>query len=973
MVGFIPHRRFASERSLHQEQRLLRFAVDPESGANVPDLPERVPAVNVPEMTAAERDKFARAMATPDAGGRGGGADHGGEGGGGGGGGGHEGGGEHGEGGALTPHGIVTAIDHKMHEIHDLREKFKDKKLRKHLDSSEDKALWAEYGGFVESIDNMLRDMKTELEPLDKWAAGEMDPESFLTWMIHTQPEGPLTKAEKVEMENVFFRGRQNEIESEMAQLQTQMGSGTLSPKESDRAGHRMAELRRETAALQQRHDNNLRRIENPPDDTLLVEGPTDPKAVTRADDRDFASARSDAVVELRSLMKQWPTANQSDRLVLVQEAMAIPAIGLFIQQKLRRAQNALKRIDEEMERKKVAEVVGEVKRRAGGDEVKKDLSYAPHTNKDLSGFAPISAFKAAIGTVGLKFYSVKGVMEGFHLWWEAWKGALHKYHHREGSMFANFLGKATQNVPFGEEVFTELEQNDDKANDEVKDTFKEILTKRDVDFKALVDGPNSELARNINDYNRTRAILEYAASRGWLYDLDQGSQEHFFGKHIHDLVPHEWDHNRVKNYVSKLTTEQNQGKKAEQEKYHQRYFNVNSTDVFVKLMEEELTKVNMWGAMGILQRSLERGLWGEVSPWHAVALIRQMQSNKLLQRYITVDFIDQFGNKSLYNSFGRWSGNVTKLTRKQWYRAIQESVRSGRTLDIKNVVDIDSGKTMQSVDVFIRAENALEGIYGKKYGELSAADKKEFDQKLAQFLSGSIVEKNGKRTSIFTSKFSDWTDKDVGQGQIKIADEDEDYYRNGTFHNPSETTTLADSTVMEQIFSVTGNGQFDNETRARFAADSIVTMIEDFEEKGMTTERAQFIRITRRKMTQWFQRYVADARASAVAFQKMLRPHHNADRRTEYIVLEFVRNEIIDLNTIASGLHLQGKLLSENILAQCNVYAHKLPPKLQGQLRTIMAGLTPEQRQSIKKVEESVRSGNVEAPPSKGHSEGAH
>lgn len=979
MVGFFTHRRFASERSPHQEHRLLRFAKTGETGSEGGGM-EQMPAGANPDIlkqlealtggTRGAVQQNIRAMASADSGGHGGGHDGHEEGGHDGG---HEGGDDHGghgehgheQGPTLRASTVLHDIEHKEHELHDMLHKFDDENLQNQL-QKEEFGTWSTSRNFVNTLGDMLRDAKEEIAVLAKWEKGELDPEDFLVWMLESKPEPAMNQQQRLEAEKHIYEAQKTDIDKEIHTIEGQLQGQRFGPPA---VLAQLDALKKQRSQIWKQYEKNVKQIryEKP----LLVEDPSAP--ATSGDAKDFESLRSDAVVELRSLIQKWRTANYSDRVQMAAEAMAIPAIFAFVQKKLRRAKAGIERINNALEQGTgddgigpVKPILTEVEGRGGGQGGNKEVKYDPHMESHGGGITHL--YKEFQHATGLKLYSIKGIMEGFHLWYEAYHGALHKFHHREGSMLAHFMGKATAKLPFGTDVEIELEANDDKANDEVKDTYKEILTKRNVNFRALIEGPESELSRNIKDYNRTRAILEYAASRGWLYDLDQGSTDHFFGRHIHDLVPHEWDHNRVKNYISKLTTEQNQGKKAEQEKYHQRYFNVNSTDVFVKLMEEELDKVNMWGAMGILQRSLERGLWGHVAPWHSVVLIRAIQKNPLLQRYMTIDVLDQFGNKSLYNSYGRWSGNVTKLTRKQWYKAIQESLRSGTPLDLKNVKD-DEGKTMQGVDVFLRAEKEIEKLYGP-YRNLDATLKKKFDEDLALFISGGIIERNNKKVSIFSSKFDDWTTKDVGQGQIKIGDEDEDYFRNGMYHQPAETTTTADEVVFTQIFEVTGNGQFEHETRAKFTADSIITMLEDFEEKGMKAEKNKYSSILRRKLRSWFNRYVSDARASAAAFQKMLRPHYKSDVRTPYVVLEFVRNHLLDLDVIAGSLDLPGFQLAANILAQCEKYQDKLDPELRSKLNGILSSLSPEHKKKVDSARGLVRTEGAggSAAPAGGH-----
>ncbi len=456
-----------------------------------------------------------------------------------------------------------------------------------------------------------------------------------------------------------------------------------------------------------------------------------------------------------------------------------------------------------------------------------------------------LGSFAGIKKNLGIEFYSINELIETVNKLTEAYLESHKQHSSLKTDVLAKQFGTLVSLLPWGgKDVPHNLESQLDAANDKVKDHHVEHLTKLNKSYMQLF-APHGELEHNAHDGNLARGVLEYAASRGWLYDIDlhdPGSRDangflvirgEGASYSLRDLVPRDWSDAKVMDYETRLSEMQNKGKDAETEKYYKRYYTNDVAPKFVDLMVEELGNVNVWAARGIMKRALERILHGDISPFLIIRVLRQLQENPVLRRRVPKDVLDQMGALALYNSY------YTTGWLKAEDQTIFEWTKTGNKDDLSFGGKFFFGTHLQMAkDEILHAASPRT----KKYFTEDANGKLEFDHLLARFFSGNVVTVDGHKFSIFSEKYKDYRDKDKSgimqyQGNVDAGKEDEDTVRENAYTSAfSESVTLPSVNAFNSYLDQS-NGHFRHESRAKFYMASIIDAYEYYKEEAVTAE----------------------------------------------------------------------------------------------------------------------------------------
>jgi hypothetical protein len=263
-----------------------------------------------------------------------------------------------------------------------------------------------------------------------------------------------------------------------------------------------------------------------------------------------------------------------------------------------------------------------------------------------------------------------------------------------------------------------------------------------------------------------------------------------------------------------------------------------------------------------------------------------------------------------------------------------------------------------------------MEEAMGKPYASMSEDEQKDLDHNIAKFISGETVKVNGKSVTIFDKAFNYWTTPNKGQGDMKVGEEDEDYFRQGMYGNPAETTTTADATVVQQIFRLTGSGAFTTESRAKFATASMVRQQMDLRKAGRQAEADNFTRIVRKKFSPWVKQWAADSR-SAPATQVKLdigMPSELNEVQDRELLLSLVERGFIELKDIAAGVNKEANNLGRFLLCQTILWSKDPAQKRQAKEIADQLGKNDEAiKKAIETTIRQLQSGDVAAPEPSG------
>lgn len=610
----------------------------------------------------------------------------------------------------------------------------------------------------------------------------------------------------------------------------------------------------------------------------------------------------------------KWGTLNQSDRLTIV---------SLFMENGLLKGS---------ME--KILEIIGE-----GTDQVHRALHHGEDAIKKEIDTVEKGAYPkelpAARGyltrimniprQVGIEFYSVYDLVDGVKLTIKSYKDAFEDRKHRKSALVATQFGKVIRHLPFGEDVNIVIERNLDSAEDEIKGKYLEYLKRRRPEFTELIDENHGEIAMNLHDKNRTRAILEYAASRGWLYDLDRtvdAKQKFILGYPLEDLVPTEWDDTRRMNYWMTLRSENAGGVDHEIKHGHELVRDNENTPFFVHEIAHELHHGNIWGAVGIAERAIERGLWAEVSPWLTTTFMRAMRENPVIRKYMGLTALDRIGGLSLYRSaftLGQFKGDRNTLN--IWLRRDDTDIKKAGML----------GETIALIEEDIKSKSHLDFT--------SEKGKEDLDHRVALVLAGHTLKlDNEKVVTIFDERYKDYRHGPAitKQGDLSpgVEKEDPDYFTQIC------ENIMAGQPVVAQIMARTGQGTFRNDIKTGFYTGHLVSLYLDLKEKGAdnpTIDKAaeNFRKEMGEKMSHWMSEDPLGDSRSPGLHRAVMRGDFRVENKP--ILNTLLLNGFIDVEVLMRAILKEenGKALADQILRENAINVRK--PELYDRLKAIV------------------------------------
>jgi hypothetical protein len=542
---------------------------------------------------------------------------------------------------------------------------------------------------------------------------------------------------------------------------------------------------------------------------------------------------------------------------------------------------------------------------------------FEKETSETKSGESTglLEAIKNVPSSMGMKFYSIEEIILAGKSVIDAYKESYRQKQQLNAATLSKQMGKMIKFLPWAGDVQQILDKELDSKNDEIKSKYADYLKSRNASYDELFD-PKGELMRNRNDGNRARGVLEYAAHRGWLYDIDLGTkaQDAHNGFTLTDgtiisfwnLVPKDWDDTRTKDEYSKFITAQNSGKREESEKYYNRYYNVNKAKDFVDLVHEELKKHNLWAVQGIIKRSIERGLAGEVASWHAVTIMQYLEQDPVTRRIATQDWYDQIGNLSFYR---------TSFTLGE-YKWDRDSLMEWRKRNLANTGTVDISDAGVLGNIVSRVRRDILNRSGQSFNPENPDDQKKLNQYIAQVLSAQVTKVGSEQFSIFDDRYNDYRTGDVirGQGATHpgVKEEDPDYFTHIADNH------LAGDVPVAEILERTGQGEFRHKDKAMNYVGNIIMSYRKHRHEGFVAPAENLRKEMGHKITKWmWESTLGDSRAPGLDKMLIKGKHEMAGRPA---LNSLITEGFIDIAPIiiayergAGGKALAGQLLQND------------------------------------------------------------
>ena len=536
--------------------------------------------------------------------------------------------------------------------------------------------------------------------------------------------------------------------------------------------------------------------------------------------------------------------------------------------------------------------------------------------------------FQSIKEDLDIEFYSPKEIFEAFTQVKEALEETWRQKRQIKSSGLAKQIGSIAKYLPHASDADRILRGNQEKKNDEVKNQYKEFLNapSQQPNFPDTL-GPGGELERNAHDPNRARAVLEYSADRGWLYDItDHFADKTLLGRfHIPDLMPKEWEKKERDSFFFGLVFANQAGTNKQAEAGKNFVHSRTKEGEFIDALTAALNDKDLWFAKGIMERAFEKGLTGEISPWMATTVMRKMREDKEFRRIVPISWLDEIGKIAAYSP----APTLGKIKFEK--DAIRDGARRTAGRDLDSTAELGNfGRVVQDIRDEILSKDA--SLAPTSPDETKRKDQeKNLDRLIAQVLATQTVKlSNGKIVTIFSEKYDDYNSGFGGeQGQSKIGDLDEDFYRNRS------EIMLSDKNMIEQILLPTGDGDFADKTRAGHFLSRAIEVLLEFDElikastdaqekRELTRAKTRFRDTFGQKIEAWLLTRLDSSRASTLATQTLgkstVLSGNTVPRQGEYAVLALLKMRIIGLKNVRESYlkGWQGKAFAERVLQQC-------------------------------------------------------
>jgi hypothetical protein len=525
--------------------------------------------------------------------------------------------------------------------------------------------------------------------------------------------------------------------------------------------------------------------------------------------------------------------------------------------------------------------------KKAGKEDV---MSIPSPSSDDAEGFGGLGTGWSAIESSFHRFNQAAGIewmtlpewYEAFNEVIESIKEVRKRKSRGRVARAALQIGHVASLIPGlgGTDLVNVLEEQQQAKNDEVKDAFiKELKNNRvDYGFQELFgDGTSAKgllaFYHQMGDTNRTRAILEFAAGKGLLYEIGASSADKFMlpgGIPFRELMPTEWSNNQVNTWFNNLQFQNTQGMVA-QEKAGEDFVKGRATvEGYLGPFKGSVKGLSLWFAKGIANKALSKVKEGEMSALLALAVLREWETNELFRRYVDMEWLDRLAGDSKQLMIG-----MIKYDKGHLLEGAR-GIKNPRNITHKIADAHDEGKAgKQRLGPLV---NAVRNYIVQKDPNVrpvpgNQKSQDEFDLLVAKVLACKVeILPNGKSVSIFAPALRPYH---IQYDPNEIRDAAVDKIGDDFFIERSELINSS-AEVMQYVGKVVDQG-FAEPTKARYFFSHIIDAYQELNGLGikdpeMARAAQNFKDKLRPNLDQWITRNLQ----AGVGSDKLLTEYHS-------------------------------------------------------------------------------------------------
>lgn len=207
-----------------------------------------------------------------------------------------------------------------------------------------------------------------------------------------------------------------------------------------------------------------------------------------------------------------------------------------------------------------------------------------------------------------------------------------------------------------GGDLVNVLEEQQQKKNDDIMDDYKKELgnSRKDYGFGDLFGDQHAKEGllkyyMRMGDMNRTRAVLEFAAGKGMLFDIEENTwQKYQFpgGYTISQLVPTEWTDPQIDSYFDNLKFMNNDGKEKSIKNGSALVKGRSNMEGYIEPFQGAVNGLSVWFAMGIANEAMSKVVDGHMSTWLTLVILDAYENNPLFRKYAPREWYDRVCGK---------------------------------------------------------------------------------------------------------------------------------------------------------------------------------------------------------------------------------------------------------------------------------------------------------------------------------------
>ena len=403
---------------------------------------------------------------------------------------------------------------------------------------------------------------------------------------------------------------------------------------------------------------------------------------------------------------------------------------------------------------------------------------------------------------IPLELVSIADVIDAGKQVIEAYKEAWEQRRRLRASGTAHKLSKFVKHFYLGEDVEQTLKRNIESKNNEMKESYVSYLKSSDSTFKELFD-PGAIFDSNQGDYNRCRAVIEYAATKGWLYEIeyDPSSEKATVMGRTLEVGKNLPPETNLTQYMRYLNEQNGNGEDAEVKRGEGLVGTDEKIPPILVQLKEQMSLQNYWAVKGICQVALNKAKAGHTSSWLAVTIYRELRNDPMARRYVSKRLYDQIKNLVLPMPMI----GVAVVMDREPLVAWQQSNPSNETAE-RNLAKAGlGGETIASIESEILEQQRLSGNPPMSTDDL--------DDLVAKVMAAQVIRLPGwkKAVTIFSDKYQNYRNFAQGFDAENASSADPDYY------DPtmgSEVLILGRKAVLN-LLSIKSTRDFDLGTRA--------------------------------------------------------------------------------------------------------------------------------------------------------------